>query len=667
MTYSCSIRTDWQLPAGDTVEAYSAAKDRLAATSHKGWQVKTYAQPIDLIQENPTGFCVSIFTDNHRKNENMISGQFIGVDYDNYPDEKALLEHPVIQRYALAVGHTPSHGQPWRNGARLRVLFGLDTPIVRSDEPGIKPVDERYKTAVKALMTQLPSGYDRQCSDGARFYFGCKDWMVIGETNVLPLTVLREWHEQEKKREAAERADAPGVSLNTDTVAAYVDKARQNELTLLGSQTPGNRNNQLFLSACNLYSFVKAGALLKTTIDNELANTALQLGLPQSSVSATLRSAWDTADARDLSNLGQNSNGTSTHAAGVNSAPSVPASPALPPPRKPSYVFSDDACDQLMDEINGEKIPTVEPLINPYHFLHKFGGFGHVLMPGKVVYLASVSGGGKTIGAETGWEALQRRGIHSVVYSPEWIDKSSKAQEMTARAIQRNGGPDFMAQMLHKLYLVEQAHGVENGAGRKLNQEDINKAIVTAIELKQLPGKLFYLDTPGLSVEKLCDEVCGTCEESKKRGYPLRTAWYDFAQLLWLDTDTRGGRLWIETAMNMIKDVGREKNLVSFVTSQMRKGDAQSAKEGGSLESDQMQWLSDQQANLIVMFVPNMLDGRPVLDEHGNPRLKARIVKDSMRGPSTEFFISWNPYRLTWLDSKFSTARTMENEYRRLS
>lgn len=666
MSYRCSIRTDWKLPAGETAEAYNAAKDKLATTSHKGWQVATYDTPIGLIQTNPPGYCVGVFTDNHRKNAHLMSVQFIGIDYDDC-DEKAIYDHPLIQQYALAVGHTPSHGQPWRKGARLRVLFVLDAPIAQRDEPGDMPVADRYKLAVQALMTQLPVGYDKQCSDGARFYFGCTDWTVIRETNLLPLSILREWHTAEQQREKQEHADAPATILNLGQITAYVEKARQNELSILHAQSPGNRNNQLFQSACNLYGLVKAGALIQTTTDYELTSIAQSIGLSQTAIAATLRSAWDTATPRDLSDVGQASE--SSPAVDMTTVPkNTPPAPSIVPqiiaPKKPSFVFSDDACDQLMDELNGEKIPQVVPLINPYNFLHKFGGFAYIMVPGKVMYAASYPGGSKTIGAETGWTAYQRQGIHSVIYSPEWIDKNSQAQEMTSRAIQRKGGPDFQAQMLHKLYLVEKANGITNGAGRKLNQDALNSAIVSAIELKQLPGKLFYLDTPGLSVEKLCDEVRATCDVAVQMGYPIQAAWFDFAQLLWLDTSTISGRVWIETAIGLIKTVCREKNLVGFVTSQMRKGDAQSAKDGDRLESDQMQFLSDQQANLVLMFVPNIVDDRPVLDANGNPRLRARIVKDSLRGPSSEFFISWDPQRLTWLDAKTSTAHEMPRIHR---
>jgi hypothetical protein len=82
----------------------------------------------------------------------------------------------------------------------------------------------------------------------------------------------------------------------------------------------------------------------------------------------------------------------------------------------------------------------------------------------------------------------------------------------------------------------------------------------------------------------------------------------------------------------------------------MRKDDAEGVKDGKALEANMMQWLSDQQANLVLMFVQdNYENGKPVLGLDGNPRLRARIVKDSMKGPSTEFYISWNPQQLRWL------------------
>jgi hypothetical protein len=640
----CSIRNDWTLPAGNTPEEYEQAKALLAAQSSKGWE-KVKRDGAALMRDNPPGICPGVYAANHRKNETAVSAQLIGLDYDDYPDEKALMDHPLVQKYALAIGHTPSHGQPWRKGARLRVWFQLDAPIALHHEPGEKPLAERYKHAVLALMSQMPVGYDEKCKDVARFYFGCKDMIVVWDNHVLPLSLLRQWYTAMEEEENRQRQDAPSAPGQSHTGEhPYIKSALADELALLASTAPGNRNGQLNKSAFALYGFVKAGYVERGMVENLLTGAALNTGYPKAEIESVLRSCYDAAPARDIPASTIQTAGASRPAASV--PPSDPAAQI-----DISFTSSDDAYTQLADELNGDVIPSIEALDNPYPFLHRYGGFGRMLMPGKIMYLASVSGGGKTVGMESGIENLQRQGVHNIVYSPEWTDKGSKAQEMAARALQRNGGPDFLAIMQHKQWLIEQSKHVQEGAGVRLKAGDVSKAIAITMQMKRWPGKNFYLDTPGLSTEQLCRHIAGTYEQVKEKYHITpRTVWLDFAQLLWLENDTRAGRIWIETAINEFKDVCRQYNLVGFVTSQLRKSDAESAKDGKSLEADQMQWLSDQQANLVLLFVPN-LDGmdRPVLDHHGNPRLRVRIVKDSMAGPSSEFFISWNPQRLCWL------------------
>ena len=637
-----SYRTDWPLPTGDTADAYKAAKGALAKQSDTGWLVwkDTLAA---FVKANPPGWCVGIYAGNKRSNETLVSAQLIGVDYDDYPDEDSLVKHPFIQRYAYAVGYTPSHGQPWRTGARLRVLFYLDSPIESHNEPDEKPVYMRYMLAVKALMTQLPTGFDDSCKDGARFFFGCQKWPYIWPDHVLPMAQLRAWYQEAKRQEDAERQDVPNAPLSYESMSAYAAAARDNEMSKLASQTEPGRYSQLFKSACALYELVKAGILVKMQIDNELEQTARGIGLDAGEIKHAMKDAWDRTPPRDLTTV----NIRPTPGAANGSTPlSVPPTT---PPAPVSFVFSDDAYEQSIDEINGDAIPTVSPILNPYEFLHEYEGFAKMLMPGKIMYLASVSGGGKTIGVECGVESCMMRGLHNGIYSPEWTDGKSKAQELAARSIQRNGGPDYQAQMLHKLYLIEQANGVKNGAGKRMKDGDISRHIAAALRMKRLPGKNFYLDDPGLSVEKICSGIAQLVPISAEMGYPIRTAWLDFAQLLWLENDPKG-RTWIEAAISLFKTVCRDYNLVGFVTSQMRKDDAEGVKDGKALEANMMQWLSDQQANLVLMFVQdNYENGKPVLGLDGNPRLRSRIVKDSMKGPSTEFYISWNPQQLRWL------------------
>lgn len=325
------------------------------------------------------------------------------------------------------------------------------------------------------------------------------------------------------------------------------------------------------------------------------------------------------------------------------------------------YCSDLDALKTYIDEINGDAAPGVPPLVNPYTFLHKYGGLGRVIPAGKLLYFASVSGGTKTIGFETGWEAYQDRGIHSIVYSPEWIDDRG-AIEMAARAVQRAGGVTTTDMMLNALYQQEQIFKMKTQAGKQLDSLTISESIGKAVQLMKRPGRVFYIKTPGLSVEKICAGIEAICEREAANGTLIQAIWIDFAQLLWLEENNSGGRLWIEAAIGLIKDTCRRKNLVGFISSQMRKDDAELAKTGGKLSADMMQWLSDQQANFILAFVPELdpIGRRAVWIDPKNPqhvigKLRGRIVKNSLAQlPDDEFEIPVDFLRLSWMQEKAS-------------
>jgi len=333
----------------------------------------------------------------------------------------------------------------------------------------------------------------------------------------------------------------------------------------------------------------------------------------------------------------------------------------LPTAPKVSYCSDLDALKTYIDEINGDVAPQVPPLINPYTFLHKYGGLGHIIPAGKLLYFASVSGGTKTIGFETGWEAYQDQGINSIVYSPEWIDDRG-AIEMAARAVQRAGGTTTTQMMLNSLYQQEQIFKMKTQAGKQLDSLVISDSISKAVQLMKRPGRVFYVKDPGLSVEKLCANIEGICDIEAANGVRIQAIWIDFAQLLWLENPESSGRLWIEAAISLIKDTCRRKNLVGFISSQMRKDDAELAKTGGKLSADMMQWLSDQQANFILAFVPDVdpLGKRAVWVDPKNPqhvigKLRGRIVKNSLAQlPDEEFQIPVDFLRLSWMQEKAS-------------
>jgi len=323
------------------------------------------------------------------------------------------------------------------------------------------------------------------------------------------------------------------------------------------------------------------------------------------------------------------------------------------------YCSDLDALQTYISEINGEVTPQVPPLINPYTFLHEYGGLGHIIPAGKLLYFASISGGTKTIGFETGWEALQDRGIHSIVYSPEWIDDRG-AIEMAARAVQRAGGTKVHDMMLNSLFQQEQIFKMKTNAGKALESLEISESIGKAVQLMKRPGRVFFIKKPGLPVEQLCAGIEAMCDREASNVCVIRAVWIDFAQLLWLENPESSGRLWIETAIGLIKDTCRRKNLVGFISSQMRKDDAASAGAGGKLDASMMQWLSDQQANFILAFVPevNELGQRvvwvdPKDPEHKVGKLRGRIVKNSLAElPDKEFEIPVDFLRLSWMQKK---------------
>jgi hypothetical protein len=306
------------------------------------------------------------------------------------------------------------------------------------------------------------------------------------------------------------------------------------------------------------------------------------------------------------------------------------------------YISDKEALAQYIDEINGDAVPALMPMVNPYPFLHRFGGCAELVIPGQLVYFASISGGTKTISFETGWTELQKRGEHSIVYSPEHVDKRGAAI-MTARAVQRAGGLSVADKMSQSLWQLAHANRLAGIMGKPIESRTVSANIAIAGRLQQLPGRLFYMTNPGISAERLCAEIETIYDLEAAKGNITRAVWIDFAQLLWLENDDTG-RLWIESAINLIKDTCQRKNLVGWVSSQMRKDDAESAKNNGRFDSGMMQWLSEQQCNLLLMFTPKWENGERV-----DNILRAKILKNSMAAlPDEEFDIRVDFNHLSW-------------------
>ena len=311
------------------------------------------------------------------------------------------------------------------------------------------------------------------------------------------------------------------------------------------------------------------------------------------------------------------------------------------------FITDQQALDQYIGEITGEIAIGAQPIENPFAFMHKYGGFAKNMVPGKIGFLVSISGGTKTTGMETGITLLQQAGVHSIFYTPEWVDETGGA-EVAARSVQRAGGMSHMARTEHLMALQNPE------AGRLLPAETVAGSVSRAQYLKNVPGRVYYITKPNLSVEELSDVIEATIYLGDKNGQRPRVLWIDYAQLLWLQKDGRQ-RNWMEEAIAQVKACCRKHNLVGFISSQVRKDDAELAKGETALDASMMQWLSDQQANLVFAFAPKYEDGQQVYVPHSRDKniklgvMRGRILKNSMANTDrSEFTFFANFDRLMW-------------------
>ena len=161
----------------------------------------------------------AVMRDDYRAGKNFISGQHLGLDYDNGTLEssiEALVEHDFIRDYAAIIHETASSTA---DEPRSRVIFVLDSPITDPQE---------YRLAAEALIWKFGTA-DERCKDEARFFYGRKNarYQVLG--NVLYKDVLQEEVIEPYKRS---RASTNG-HRRADSVPDAITHHRNNTLTSL--------------------------------------------------------------------------------------------------------------------------------------------------------------------------------------------------------------------------------------------------------------------------------------------------------------------------------------------------------------------------------------------------------------------------------------------------
>jgi hypothetical protein len=341
-------------------------------------------------------------------------------------------------------------------------------------------------------------------------------------------------------------------------------------------------------------------------------------------------------------------------------------------PQSLIYISGRQARQQLTNTIDGVVTAKHPPLPVPLYFLRKHGI--RIFTPGRLNYFASISGGGKTQMMELIVDRMLERGNHVIIRSDEWISRETHAQDMEMRRIQRNGGPTYQQIALHNLWEhEEQLHlkwqrkepgGIYSPRDRREGvqftpkQYDVYQRIKDKVNT--WPGEAFYLLEQGQSVEKMIAGVEYAVLEEQAHGRKPVAFFLDYAQLVWLEHDNNG-KNWIEQAITKVKDMCGRLGLVGFVFSQLKKESTDAVKDGKKFSPTMMNWLSETQANLVVMWLAEKNnEGRYITEDRTvtNPatgisaiypmrQIWYEIVKSSFTDDeNAKGWLDWNP---VWL------------------
>ncbi len=245
-------------------------------------------------------WAVGNYTDNFRTSGNFISSQLLALDFDNAVSIDELLEVEFIRHYVSCLHPSPSHTD---EHPKTRAIFVLSEPVYDGDRW------ESYQIALIDYFQNFEP--DTKCRDRARFFFGSDLKGAMGNFKTcLPIAVCEqmaqayEMREADKKRFREQQRESKRMTAPTSDKAkqAYIDTAIDGELRDLSMVGTGNRNNQLFTTACNLYGMVMSGewGISDGWVTSELTRVASSIGLEKHEIEKTLESANKNADPRYL-------------------------------------------------------------------------------------------------------------------------------------------------------------------------------------------------------------------------------------------------------------------------------------------------------------------------------------------------------------------------------
>ncbi len=304
------------------------------------------------------------------------------------------------------------------------------------------------------------------------------------------------------------------------------------------------------------------------------------------------------------------------------------------------WADSDEVADNLIAQLRGESVSTLEPMPFPFESLHHMGGFAEMMWPGKMTYISGPSGTGKTSVGEAMYFPMLENGIDGIWYGPEW-----SPEEMGLRYLQREGGMNQTAFSRYLLYLQEKAAGKPQKYGIPKDAATLNDNIAKLAMLKAYPGKMSYCkpDKQIDSMNALIDAFELRIETQRAKGRNPRVLFFDYLQRA---PKMGGVKGWdnAEMVVNEIKSLCERQRLFGFVFIQPTKSASRATRDGKDLNESSGQGISDQQANLYLTLTP----GFDVLGKR-MPYIKVNVVKNSM-GMTGDVLLHTRMERLLVLD-----------------
>lgn len=262
---------------------------------------------------------------------------------------------------------------------------------------------------------------------------------------------------------------------------------------------------------------------------------------------------------------------------------------------------------------------STPPVPMPYEPLYEFGGFGRVLMPGKVFGLIGLTGGGKTKVLGHFVESWLQMECPVLCWSPEWT-----AQEQMWFRAARYGAPSYEDMMMHYLALdSKKVYGTVK-RGKELTKAQRDEAKEATLVMKNIHTPLYTLPDSRLTIKTFGARVRDALKEAKD-GHRPRLLVVDYLQRLWLNSIADDSRVTINQVLNTVKQVSEEQGLFPVIGVQVNKDAAREVADGKrALGLNDGNAIRPDAFNLAITITPEY-------DNQGNflPTLIMSKVKDS--------------------------------------